>query len=109
MAAGITKATSVPNLVVQPDQLTLVTESSDPLAPDGCFAGLTLHDLMCLGLSPLVFRCNEAWCRIGERLATVTGYEMTFVLDTGQASDEVMAENPWASRDGTLTFRKHVH
>lgn len=92
-----------------PRQLELDTTNSDPLALDAFVAGLNIHSVLCLGLSPLTFRGGEAWRPLAERLAASTGYDVEFALDTGQASDEVMAENPWASRDGTLTFRKMVH
>jgi hypothetical protein len=61
------------------DQLMALVDRSDPLLGVACTAGFTIVDLLQLGLSPLVFWCNNAWVPLLERMCPKFGYVYEWV------------------------------
>ena len=64
-----------------PDQLAICVERSSPLLINFAKAGFSLMEVMWLGLSPLAFKCNEAWKPILEIVCAKTDYHWEWIPD----------------------------
>jgi hypothetical protein len=67
--------------MILPGQIIAVRDRSDPLLGPMCYASLTVVDVMQVGLSPMVFTCNEGWTQIFDRLCPLYGYVYEWVSD----------------------------
>lgn len=79
------------------------------LEPDGsceeainaAYAGLSVVEICQLGISPIRFRCDEAWKPILDRIEITFGYCYEWLPDN---PDEV--PEPWRNRWGTVHLKK---
>jgi hypothetical protein len=85
------------------DGMHALPERSDPLLRTACFAGLTIYDLLQLGLSPLAFKCNSAWVPLLERMVATVPYVYEWVADEAWRDVEI---EPWQTRPGEVVLTK---
>jgi hypothetical protein len=90
--------------ISEANALLALHERSDPLLRTACYAGLTVYDLLQLGLSPLAFRCNSAWVPLLERMVATVPYVYEWVAD--EAWRDVEMTEPWQTCPGEVVLTK---
>jgi hypothetical protein len=81
----------------------IVPEKSDPLLWDAACCGLTILDVMQLGLSPIAMKCSESARRVIDVMCDAQGYNWEWVPTEVWPPYEPW---PWSSRMGEAVLTK---
>ena len=87
-----------------PVPIQLIAGRSHPLMRALAGSGATIFDCIWLEISPIVFRCNEAWKPVLEIACAKAGYAWEWVADEVWPAD--YEPGPYSSRWGEAVLTK---